>query len=70
EITFSLTRNKKMFEETIRRVRVFNDLLKEQKTPIIEPSSDCSDCQYFERCFMKKKSSKQISLMGILGKEK
>ena len=69
EITFSLTRNKKMFEETIRRVRVFNDLLKEQKTPIIEPSSDCSDCQYFERCFMKKKSSKQISLMGILGKE-
>ena len=70
EITFSLTRNKKMFEETIRRVRVLNDLLKEQKTPIIEPSSDCSDCQYFERCFMKKKSSKQISLMGILGKEK
>ena len=39
EITFSLTRNKKMFEETIRRVRVFNDLLKEQKTPIIEPVS-------------------------------
>ena len=70
EITFSLTRNKKMFEEIIRRVRVLNDLLKEQKTPIIEPSSDCSDCQYFERCFMKKKSSKQISLMGILGKEK
>ena len=69
EITFSLTRNKKMFEETIRRVRVFNDLLKEQKTPIIEPSSDCSDCQYFERCFMKKKTSKQISLMGIFGKE-
>ena len=70
EITFSLTRNKKMFEETIRRVRVLNDLLKEQKTPILEPSPDCSDCQYFERCFMKKKSSKQISLMGILGKEK
>jgi CRISPR-associated exonuclease Cas4 len=70
EITFSLTRNKKMFEEIIRRVRVLNDLLKEQKTPILEPSSDCADCQYFERCFMKKKSSKQISLMGILGKSK
>ncbi len=70
EITFSLTRNKKMFEETIRRVRVLNDLLKEQKTPILEPSSDCSDCQYFERCFTKKKSSKQISLMGMFGKEK
>jgi len=71
EITFSLTRNKKMFEEVIRRVRVLNDLLKEQKTPILEPSSDCSDCQYYERCFMKKKSSKQISLMGMmLGKSK
>ena len=70
EITFSLTRNKKMFEEIIRRVRVLNDLLKEQKTPILEPSSDCSGCQYYERCFMKKKTSIQISLMGILGKEK
>ena len=70
ETTFSLTRNKKMFEEIIRRVRVLNDLLKEQKTPILEPSSDCSGCQYYERCFMKKKTSIQISLMGILGKEK
>ena len=69
ETTFSLSRNKKMFEEVIRRVRVLNDLLKEQKTPILEPSSDCSDCQYYERCFMKRKLSKQISLMGILGKE-
>jgi len=69
ETTFSLSRNKKMFEEVIRRVRVLNDLLKEQKIPILEPSSDCSDCQYYERCFMKRKLSKQISLMGLLGKE-
>jgi len=67
ETTFSLTRNKKMFEEIIRRVRVLHDLLKEQKTPIVEPSSDCSNCQYYERCFMKKKMSKQVSLLGILG---
>jgi len=67
ETTFSLTRNKKMFEETIRRVRVLHDLLKEQKTPILEPSSDCSNCQYYERCFLKKKMSKQVSLLGILG---
>jgi len=67
ETTFSLTRNKKMFEETIRRVRVLNDLLKEQKTPILEPSSDCSNCQYYERCFMKRKNTKQMSLGGILG---
>ena len=67
ETTFSLTRNKKMFEEVIRRVRVLKDLLKEQKTPILEPSSECSNCQYYERCFMKKKNTKQVSLLGILG---
>jgi len=67
ETTFSLSRNKKMFEETIRRVRVLNDLLKEQKTPILEPSSDCSNCQYYERCFLKRKNAKQMSLGGILG---
>ena len=56
ETSFSISRNKKMFEEIIRRVRVLNDLLKEQKTPILEPSTECSDCQYYERCFMKKKN--------------
>ena len=67
ETTFSLTRNKKMFEEVIRRVRVLNDLLKEQKTPILEPSTECSDCQYYERCFTKRKNTKQLSLSEMLG---
>ena len=67
ETTFSLTRNKKMFEEIIRRVRVLNDLLKEQKLPILEPSTECSECQYYERCYMKKKNSKQASLAEMLG---
>ena len=66
ETIFSISRNKKMFEEVIRRVRVLNDLLKEQKTPILEPSSECSNCQYYERCFMKKKNTK-TSLVKILG---
>jgi len=70
ETTFALTRNKKMFEEVIRRVRVLHDLLKEQKTPILEPSSDCSNCQYYERCFMKRKNAKQMSLGDILGMDK
>lgn len=70
ETTFSLTRNKKMFEEIIRRVRVLNDLLKEQKIPILEPSTECSNCQYYERCFMKKKNSKQASLAEMLGMSK
>jgi len=67
ETIFSLTRNKKMFEEIIRRVRVLNDLLKEQKLPILEPSIDCSECQYYERCYMKKKNPKQASLAEMLG---
>ena len=67
ETTFSVTRNKKMFEEVIRRVRVLNNLLKEQKAPILEPSTECTDCQYFERCFMKKKNSKHVDIGEMLG---
>jgi len=67
EIMFSLTRDKKMFEEIIRRVRVLNDLLKEQKTPILEPSTDCMECQYYQRCFITKKNTKQVSLAEMLG---
>ena len=67
ETTFSLTRNKKMFEEVVRRVRVLNNLLKEQKAPILEPSTECSECQYYERCFMKKKNSKHVDIGEMLG---
>jgi len=70
EFTFSVTRNKKMFEEVIRRVRVLNDLLNEKKTPILEPSLNCLDCQYYQRCFISKKSSKQLSLAEMLGLSK
>lgn len=70
EIMFSLTRDKKMFEEVIRRVRVLSDLLKEQKTPILEPSNDCTDCQYYQRCFITKKNAKQMSLHEMLGLSK
>ena len=70
EFTFSLTRNKKMFEEVIRRVRVLSDLLQEQKTPILEPSQNCLDCQYYQRCFISKKSAKQLSLAEMLGMSK
>jgi len=67
ETTFSISRSKKMFEEIVRRVRVLNDLLKDQKTPILEPSTECSECQYYERCFMKKKNTKQLDLAEMLG---
>ena len=64
EISFSVTKNKKMFEETVRRVRVLNDLLKEKKTPILETSIECSGCQYFERCYTNKKAGKTINFFG------
>jgi CRISPR-associated exonuclease Cas4 len=67
ESIFSLTRDKKMFEEIIRRIRVLSDLLKEQKTPILEPSNDCTDCQYYQRCFIMKRNTKQMSLSEMLG---
>jgi CRISPR-associated exonuclease Cas4 len=70
ESAFSMIRDKKMFEEVIRRVRVLNDLLKEQKTPILEPSIDCTDCQYYHRCFIAKKNTKQMSLSEMLGTKK
>lgn len=70
ETSFSLTKDKRMFEEVIRRVKVLHDLLKENKTPILEPSEDCSDCQYYHRCYMKKRMSKTVSLGEMLGLKK
>lgn len=67
ESSFALIRDKKMFEEVVRRVRVLNDLLKEQKTPILEPSIECTDCQYYQRCYITKKNTKQTSLAEMLG---
>ena len=64
EISCSVTKNKKMFEETVRRVRVLNDLLKEKKTPILETSIECSGCQYYERCYTNKKAGKTINFFG------
>ena len=67
ETTFSISRNKKMFEEVIRRVTVLHDLLKDNRVPILEPSEQCSKCQYYERCFIKKMNTKQASLSKLFG---
>ncbi|HSD05031.1 MAG TPA: hypothetical protein VLB45_04675 [Nitrosopumilaceae archaeon] len=67
EASFSMGKDKKMFEESIRRVRVLSDLLEEKKTPIIEPSPECNTCQYYEECYIKKKKSASISLENLLG---
>ena len=74
EESFVTNRNQKMFEEVIRRTKVFYDLLKRKSTdpkakpPIIEPSLDCLDCQYYERCYIRKKEGKQITLSSLFGK--
>ncbi len=67
EDSFVSTKNQKMFEEVIRRTKVFNDLLKEKKKPIIEPSTECLNCQYYTRCFIKKKEGKSISIPSLFG---
>lgn len=67
ETTFSFTREKKMFEEAVRRVRVLNNLLAEKKVPILEPSEECSSCQYYERCYLKQKRGRGINLQDLLG---
>ena len=70
ESSFSLSKDKKMFEEVVRRVRVFNDLLKEKKVPILEPSTECNDCQYYEKCYIKQKIAKTISIKDLVGMNK
>ncbi|MDI1494865.1 MAG: hypothetical protein K8823_171 [Cenarchaeum symbiont of Oopsacas minuta] len=70
ESSFSLTRNKSMFEETARRVRILHNLLVEKKLPILEPSSECSTCQYYQRCYMKQKIGKTITISDIMGMKK
>jgi len=74
EDSFVANRNQKMFEEVIRRTKVFHDLLERRNTdpkakpPIIEPSMDCLDCQYYERCYIRKKEGKQITISSLFGK--
>ena len=74
EESFVTNRNQKMFEEVVRRTKIFHDLLEKHnadpkaKPPIIEPSLDCLDCQYYERCYIKKKTGKTITISSLFGK--
>ncbi len=67
EISFSLIRDNKMFEESIRRVKILNSLLEEKKIPVIEPSLECSTCQYYEKCYLKEKKPVSFSIESLLG---
>lgn len=67
EVSFSLIRDNKMFEESIRRVRILNNLLEEKKIPVLEPSPECNTCQYYEKCYVKEKKPVSFSIESLLG---
>jgi len=67
EISFTLIRDNKMFEESIRRVKILNSLLEEKKVPVLEPSLECNTCQYYEKCYVKEKKAVSFSIESLLG---
>lgn len=72
-VEFSVSKNNKMFEEIIRRARVLSTLLKEGKTPIVEPSDLCLSCKYYERCYAREKGKSDSTgdiIAELFGKRK
>ena len=69
-VEFSVSESKRMFEQVVRRARILSLLLKEKKTPVVEPSELCFSCKYFQRCFGQQKESEHLlDILGI-GKKK
>lgn len=69
-VEFSVSESKRMFEQVVRRARILYLLLKEKKTPVVEPSELCFSCKYFQRCFGQQKESEHlVDILGI-GKKK
>lgn len=67
---FSVSESKRMFEQVVRKARILYLLLKEKKTPVVEPSELCFSCKYFQRCFGQQKESEHLlDILGI-GKKK
>jgi CRISPR-associated exonuclease Cas4 len=66
-VEFSVLRSNKMLEEIIRRARVLNTLLKENKVPIVEPCDLCLRCKYYERCYSTERKTSNLSLESLLG---
>ena len=69
-VEFSVSKSKRMFEQVVRRARILHLLLKEKKTPVVEPSELCFSCKYFQRCFgQQKESEHMLDILGV-GKKK
>lgn len=67
-VAFSTVKDNRLFNETIRRAKILATLLKEKKVPIIEPSNECMECQYQERCYTRKLKHEDSFIDKILGK--
>jgi len=69
-VEYSVLESKRMFEQVVRRARILHLLLKEKKTPVVEPSELCFSCKYYQRCFGQQKESEHLlDILGI-GKKK
>lgn len=69
-VEFIVSESKRMFEQVVRRARILYLLLKEKKTPVVEPSELCFSCKYFQRCFGQQNESEHLlDILGI-GKKK
>ena len=69
-VEFSVSESKRMFEQVVRRARILYLLLKEKKTPVVEPSELCFSCKYVQRCFGQQNESEHLlDILGI-GKKK
>jgi CRISPR-associated exonuclease Cas4 len=69
-VEFSVSESKRMFEQVVRRARILHLLLKEKKTPVVEPSELCFSCKYFQRCFGQQKESEHLLDILGMGKKK
>jgi CRISPR-associated exonuclease Cas4 len=51
EMEFIVPKSEKLLNETFRRARILNTLLKNDITPSLEPSARCYTCPYNEKCY-------------------
>jgi len=51
EMEFQVPKSARLLNETKRRARILNTLLKNNVVPMIEPSERCLDCPHNEKCF-------------------
>jgi CRISPR-associated exonuclease Cas4 len=68
-VEFNVSKSKRMFEQVVRRARILNLLLKEKKTPVVEPSELCFSCKYYQRCYGQQKESEHLLDVFGIGKK-